>query len=55
MGARDIFYSEPELFGDQGVVDRFIDDIAHTCQVPRSALFVVGDADYRFFLLADLS
>ena len=38
----DIFYHDPSLFGKQDVVDRLIDDVAHTCGVQRSALRVVS-------------
>ena len=38
----DIFYRDPSLFGKQDVVDRLIDDVAHTCGVQRSALRVVS-------------
>ncbi len=38
---RDIYYKDPALFGKQSVVDRYVDDIASTFQVPRSSLNVV--------------
>lgn len=37
---RDIYYRDPALFGKQGHVDRYVDDIAFTFGVPRSALNV---------------
>ncbi|KAJ9500047.1 endodeoxyribonuclease [Exophiala xenobiotica] len=40
--ARDIYYHDPTLFKQQETVDRYIDDIAHTCQVARSDLKVTG-------------
>lgn len=39
--SRDIYYHDPDLFRQQETVDRYIDDIAHTFQVTRSALNVV--------------
>jgi meiotic recombination protein SPO11 len=39
---RDIYYHDPELFRNQGNVDRYVDDIAHTCQVTRRDLNVVS-------------
>ncbi|KIV86723.1 hypothetical protein PV11_02318 [Exophiala sideris] len=39
---RDIYYQEPALFKQQETVDRYIDDIAHTCQVTRSDLNVTA-------------
>ncbi|KIW53750.1 hypothetical protein, variant [Exophiala xenobiotica] len=39
---RDIYYRDPTLFKQQETVDRYIDDIAHTCQVARSDLKVTG-------------
>ncbi|KAI1622038.1 meiotic recombination protein SPO11 [Exophiala viscosa] len=39
---RDIYYQDPALFKQQETVDRYIDDIAHTCQVTRSDLNVIG-------------
>lgn len=41
---RDIFYRDPELFGKQDTVDRYIEDIAHTCGVQRIDLHVVSIA-----------
>ncbi|KAG4437979.1 hypothetical protein IFR05_006560 [Cadophora sp. M221] len=41
---RDIYYREPELFMKQDVVDRYVDDIAHTFGVGRDALNVVAAA-----------
>ncbi|KAH7330466.1 Spo11/DNA topoisomerase VI subunit A [Rhexocercosporidium sp. MPI-PUGE-AT-0058] len=41
---RDIYYREPELFMKQEVVDRYVDDIAHTFGVGRDALNVVAAA-----------
>ncbi|KAI9830328.1 MAG: hypothetical protein M1819_005709 [Sarea resinae] len=41
---RDIFYKDPELFFRQSVVDRYVDDIAHTFDVPRALLNVVAAA-----------
>jgi len=39
---RDIYYKDPALFLKQSVVDRYVDDIAFTFNVPRSALSVVS-------------
>ncbi|KAK5072427.1 endodeoxyribonuclease [Lithohypha guttulata] len=39
---RDIYYHQPELFGKQEVVDRWIDDIAFTCGVTRKDLMVTA-------------
>lgn len=39
---RDLYYQDPTLFKQQETVDRYIDDIAHTCQVTRSDLNVVS-------------
>ncbi|KAL5313601.1 hypothetical protein ACEPPN_018022 [Leptodophora sp. 'Broadleaf-Isolate-01'] len=41
---RDIYYREPELFMKQEVVDRYVDDIAHTFGVGRDALNIVAAA-----------
>ncbi|RKF57372.1 Meiotic recombination protein rec12 [Erysiphe neolycopersici] len=41
---RDIYYREPELFKHQTVVDRYLNDIAHTLGVERHALNVVAAA-----------
>jgi len=38
---RDIYYHDPALFKKQETVDRYIDDIAHTCKVKRWDLNVV--------------
>lgn len=40
--SRDIYYKDPSLFGKQDAVDRYVDDLAYTFEVPRSALNVVG-------------
>ncbi|KAL2394049.1 Meiotic recombination protein rec12 [Exophiala dermatitidis] len=37
---RDIYYRDPMLFKQQETVDRYVDDIAHTCQVTRRDLNV---------------
>lgn len=37
---RDMYYRDPALFGRQTVVDRYVDDIAFTFDVPRSMLNV---------------
>ena len=41
---RDMYYRDPALFGKQAHVDRFVDDIAHTFGVSRSALNVTAVA-----------
>ncbi|KAH7383513.1 Spo11/DNA topoisomerase VI subunit A, partial [Cadophora sp. MPI-SDFR-AT-0126] len=41
---RDIYYRDPELFMKQAVVDRYVDDIAHTFGVGRDALNIVAAA-----------
>ncbi|KAK5137789.1 hypothetical protein LTR08_007361 [Meristemomyces frigidus] len=40
LSKRDIYYRDPALFGNQTHVDRYVDDIAHTFGVARSALNV---------------
>jgi meiotic recombination protein SPO11 len=39
---RDIYYHDPALFRSQETVDRYLDDIAHTCRVTRRDLNVVS-------------
>lgn len=39
---RDIYYHQPELFGKQENVDKWIDDIAFTCGVRRQDLMVTA-------------
>ncbi|EXJ60626.1 hypothetical protein A1O7_04779 [Cladophialophora yegresii CBS 114405] len=39
---RDIYYHDPALFKNQETVDRYLDDIAHTCRVTRRDLNVVA-------------
>ncbi|KAK5056747.1 hypothetical protein LTR84_012279 [Exophiala bonariae] len=39
---RDIFYHDPALFKQQATVDRYVDDIAHTCGVTRRDLNVTA-------------
>jgi len=39
---RDIYYRDPALFGNQTHVDRYVDDIAFTFDVPRIALNVTA-------------
>ena len=39
---RDIYYHDPILFKNQETVNRYVDDIAHTCQVTRRDLNVVS-------------
>ncbi|KFZ04244.1 hypothetical protein V502_10298 [Pseudogymnoascus sp. VKM F-4520 (FW-2644)] len=41
---RDIYYRDPDLFVKQAVVDRYIDDLAFTLNVPRDALNIVATA-----------
>lgn len=41
---RDIYYQDPALFGSQHVVDRYVDDIAHTFDITRAALNVTAVA-----------
>ncbi|PGH09411.1 hypothetical protein AJ80_07686 [Polytolypa hystricis UAMH7299] len=41
---RDIYYTDPACFGSQKVVDAFVDDIAFTIGVDRTALHVVAAA-----------
>lgn len=38
---RDIYYNDPAVFGSQRIVDRLVDDFAHTVGVDRTALNVV--------------
>lgn len=42
MTKRDIYYRQPELFGKQGNVDKWIDDIAFTCGAQRQDLMVTA-------------
>ncbi|KAL4915604.1 Spo11/DNA topoisomerase VI subunit A [Aspergillus aurantiobrunneus] len=44
ISIRDIYYSDPEYFESQGVVDRFVDDLALTIGVERSDLNVEAAA-----------
>ncbi|KAJ9602252.1 endodeoxyribonuclease [Cladophialophora chaetospira] len=39
---RDIYYHDPDIFKSQVIVDRYVDDVAHTCQVTRRDLNVVA-------------
>ncbi|KXT17015.1 hypothetical protein AC579_7417 [Pseudocercospora musae] len=48
ISKRDMFYRDPALFGSQRHVDRFVDDIALTFAVPRSALNVTAAAKGLF-------
>ncbi|KFY59834.1 hypothetical protein V496_05518 [Pseudogymnoascus sp. VKM F-4515 (FW-2607)] len=41
---KDIYYRDPDLFVKQAVVDRYIDDLAFTLNVPRDALNIVATA-----------
>ena len=41
---RDIYYRDPALFGSQSVVDRHVEDIAYTLDVPRSRLNITAAA-----------
>ncbi|RMY74342.1 hypothetical protein D0863_03304 [Hortaea werneckii] len=41
---RDIYYRDVALFGKQAIVDRYVDDLAFTFNVPRSALNVAAAA-----------
>ncbi|KAF2230216.1 DNA topoisomerase IV, alpha subunit [Viridothelium virens] len=41
---RDIYYHDPNLFTKQEIVDRYVDDIAYTFEVPRSLLNVRATA-----------
>lgn len=41
---RDIYYRDPALFGRQSHVDRYVDNIAYTFGVTRSALHVTAAA-----------
>lgn len=38
---RDVYYRDPALFGRQSVVDRHIDSIASSLNVPRADLNIV--------------
>lgn len=42
--SRDIYYRDPALFGRQSHVDRYVDSIAYTFGVTRSALHVTAAA-----------
>ncbi|OBT82498.1 hypothetical protein VE02_09128 [Pseudogymnoascus sp. 03VT05] len=41
---RDIYYRDPDLFIKQAIVDRYIDDLAFTLNIPREALNIVATA-----------
>jgi DNA topoisomerase VI subunit A len=41
IDCRDIYYRNPALFGNQGIVDRIVDGLAYTLLIPRSCLHVV--------------
>lgn len=41
---REIYYRDPALFGRQSHVDRYVDIIARTFEVPRAALHVIAAA-----------
>ena len=51
---RDIYYHDPSLFKTQETVDRYVDDIAHTCQVRRRDLNVVSSATRWYFANKEL-
>lgn len=53
MTSRDIFYRDPELFKRQSTVDKYVNNIAHTCQVSRKGLNVVSESASNLVLLAD--
>ncbi|PYH78548.1 meiotic recombination protein spo11 [Aspergillus uvarum CBS 121591] len=40
VSKRDIYYNDPAIFGSQRIVDRLVDDFAHTVGVDRIALNV---------------
>ena len=42
MLARDIYYRDTFLYKQQTTVDRYVDDIAYTCQATRKDLNVVS-------------
>ncbi|KAL4903503.1 hypothetical protein BDW74DRAFT_179919 [Aspergillus multicolor] len=44
VSTRDIYYSDPEFFGSQSVVSRFVDDLALTIGVERADLHVEAAA-----------
>ncbi|KAE8144853.1 meiotic recombination protein spo11 [Aspergillus avenaceus] len=44
VSRRDIYYSDPNLFGTQKVVDDIVDDVAYTVGLDRSALNVEAAA-----------
>ncbi|KAM0717806.1 hypothetical protein Q7P37_006138 [Cladosporium fusiforme] len=44
ISKRDIYYRDPALFSQQSHVDRYVDIIANTFHVPRSALHVTAAA-----------
>ncbi|KAK5694835.1 endodeoxyribonuclease [Elasticomyces elasticus] len=44
ISKRDMYYRDPALFGSQTHVDRYVDDITFTFNVPRSALNVTAVA-----------
>ncbi|KAI7369303.1 DNA topoisomerase IV, alpha subunit [Hortaea werneckii] len=44
ISKRDIYYRDVALFGKQAIVDRYVDDLAFTFNVPRSALNVAAAA-----------
>ncbi|KAF7195837.1 Meiotic recombination protein rec12 [Pseudocercospora fuligena] len=48
ISKRDMYYRDPALFGSQRHVDRYVDDIAFTFGVPRSALNITAAAKGLF-------
>ncbi|KAB8360640.1 hypothetical protein FH972_024378 [Carpinus fangiana] len=44
VNSSDMYYKDPALFGSQTLVDRIVDDIAHTFHLPRQALNVTAAA-----------
>lgn len=45
MLTRNIFYQARDLFREQAVVDRLVDDVAFTLGVGRHSLNIVGNPD----------
>ncbi|KAF1822629.1 DNA topoisomerase IV, alpha subunit [Dissoconium aciculare CBS 342.82] len=44
LSKRDVYYRDPALFGNQNIVDRYVDDIALTFGMTRSSLNVTAAA-----------
>lgn len=39
---RDIYYTDPQLFGNQSIVDNIVNDISCMLKIPRRSLHIVS-------------